>query len=155
MSWCPIDSSYLLTCAKDNRTICWDTVSGEVWHILLLPESQCISVEPFLFSPYLHFLSFSFQVAIAIISDGNNSFLKKIWTFCLDCLWIASKHQLEFRCTLVSKNTRSYIGIFFWWKNWHLQYWGIPHCLICNCLFSPNIWFFRFSIKGSVASNGM
>ncbi|KAH6765868.1 transducin family protein / WD-40 repeat family protein [Perilla frutescens var. hirtella] len=30
MSWCPLDSSYLLTCAKDNRTICWDTVSGEI-----------------------------------------------------------------------------------------------------------------------------
>lgn len=30
MSWCPNDSSYLLTCAKDNRTICWDTVSGEI-----------------------------------------------------------------------------------------------------------------------------
>ncbi|GMH30630.1 hypothetical protein Nepgr_032473 [Nepenthes gracilis] len=30
MSWCPSDSSYLLTCAKDNRTICWDTISGEI-----------------------------------------------------------------------------------------------------------------------------
>ncbi|OUZ99287.1 WD40 repeat [Macleaya cordata] len=30
MSWCPIDSSFLLTCAKDNRTICWDTFSGEM-----------------------------------------------------------------------------------------------------------------------------
>ncbi|XP_047947796.1 protein transport protein SEC31 homolog B isoform X3 [Salvia hispanica] len=30
MSWCPIDSSYLLTCSKDNRTICWDTISGEI-----------------------------------------------------------------------------------------------------------------------------
>ncbi|KAK6933923.1 WD40 repeat [Dillenia turbinata] len=30
MSWCSIDSSYLLTCAKDNRTICWDTVCGEM-----------------------------------------------------------------------------------------------------------------------------
>ncbi|PWA83548.1 transducin family protein / WD-40 repeat family protein [Artemisia annua] len=30
MSWCPSDSSYLLTCAKDNRTICWDTGSGEI-----------------------------------------------------------------------------------------------------------------------------
>eukprot|EP01018_Ginkgo_biloba_P001782 Gb_38895 [translate_table: standard] len=30
MSWCPSDSSYLLTCAKDNRTLCWDTVSGEI-----------------------------------------------------------------------------------------------------------------------------
>ncbi|KAI3448846.1 hypothetical protein Pfo_005511 [Paulownia fortunei] len=30
MSWCPIDSSYLLTSAKDNRTICWDTISGEI-----------------------------------------------------------------------------------------------------------------------------
>ena len=23
MSWCPFDSSMLLTCGKDNRTICW------------------------------------------------------------------------------------------------------------------------------------
>ncbi|XP_047315605.1 protein transport protein SEC31 homolog B-like [Impatiens glandulifera] len=30
MSWCPSDSSYLLSCAKDNRTICWDVVSGEI-----------------------------------------------------------------------------------------------------------------------------
>ncbi|PON74322.1 Guanine nucleotide-binding protein, beta subunit [Parasponia andersonii] len=30
MSWCPNDSSYLLTCAKDNRTICWDTVTAEI-----------------------------------------------------------------------------------------------------------------------------
>ncbi|XP_010279523.1 PREDICTED: protein transport protein SEC31 homolog B-like [Nelumbo nucifera] len=30
MSWCPSDSLYLLTCAKDNRTICWDTVTGEI-----------------------------------------------------------------------------------------------------------------------------
>ncbi|KAI3796461.1 hypothetical protein L1987_39132 [Smallanthus sonchifolius] len=30
MSWCPSDSSYLLTCAKDNRTICWDTNSAEI-----------------------------------------------------------------------------------------------------------------------------
>ncbi|KAJ6299438.1 hypothetical protein OIU76_020409 [Salix suchowensis] len=30
MSWCPNDSSYLLTCAKDNRTICWNTVTAEI-----------------------------------------------------------------------------------------------------------------------------
>ncbi|KAE8729009.1 Protein transport protein SEC31-like protein B [Hibiscus syriacus] len=30
MAWCPSDSSYLLTCSKDNRTICWDTVTGEI-----------------------------------------------------------------------------------------------------------------------------
>ncbi|KAI4382981.1 hypothetical protein MLD38_008868 [Melastoma candidum] len=30
MSWCPTDGSYLVTCAKDNRTICWDTVNGEI-----------------------------------------------------------------------------------------------------------------------------
>lgn len=30
MSWCPNDSSYLLTCAKDNRTICWNTITGEI-----------------------------------------------------------------------------------------------------------------------------
>ncbi|XP_068660881.1 protein transport protein SEC31 homolog B-like isoform X2 [Aristolochia californica] len=30
MSWCPSDSSFLLTCAKDNRTICWDTTRAEM-----------------------------------------------------------------------------------------------------------------------------
>nr|POE81589.1 protein transport protein sec31 like b [Quercus suber] len=30
MEWCSIDSSYLITCAKDSRTIRWDTVSGEI-----------------------------------------------------------------------------------------------------------------------------
>ncbi|CAL0304359.1 unnamed protein product [Lupinus luteus] len=30
MSWCPNDSSYLLSCGKDSRTICWDTISGEI-----------------------------------------------------------------------------------------------------------------------------
>ncbi|KAF7836110.1 protein transport protein SEC31-like protein B-like [Senna tora] len=30
MSWCPIDSCYLLSCAKDSRTICWNTSSGEI-----------------------------------------------------------------------------------------------------------------------------
>ncbi|KAF7824612.1 protein transport protein SEC31-like protein B-like [Senna tora] len=30
MSWCPNDSSYLLSCGKDSRTICWDTTSGEI-----------------------------------------------------------------------------------------------------------------------------
>ncbi|XP_051213974.1 protein transport protein SEC31 homolog B [Lolium perenne] len=38
MSWCPYDSSFLLTCGKDNRTICWDTVSGEI--ISELPTSS-------------------------------------------------------------------------------------------------------------------
>ncbi|KAG1371097.1 protein transport protein SEC31 [Cocos nucifera] len=37
MSWCPYDSSFLLTCAKDNRTICWDTVTGEI--VCELPAS--------------------------------------------------------------------------------------------------------------------
>lgn len=36
MSWCPNDSSYLLTCGKDSRTVCWDTISGEVTFGLLL-----------------------------------------------------------------------------------------------------------------------
>lgn len=30
MAWCPCDSSLLLTCSKDNQTLCWDTGSGEV-----------------------------------------------------------------------------------------------------------------------------
>lgn len=32
MAWCPCDSSMLLTCSKDNQTLCWDTGSGEVHH---------------------------------------------------------------------------------------------------------------------------
>ncbi|MQL67954.1 hypothetical protein Taro_000254, partial [Colocasia esculenta] len=40
MSWCPIDSLYLLTCAKDNRTICWDTVNGEIVRELP-PSTSC------------------------------------------------------------------------------------------------------------------
>ncbi|KAJ7547293.1 hypothetical protein O6H91_08G078700 [Diphasiastrum complanatum] len=38
MAWCPSDSSLLLTCAKDNRTLCWDTVSGEI--LCELPSSS-------------------------------------------------------------------------------------------------------------------
>ncbi|KAG1365451.1 hypothetical protein COCNU_12G004510 [Cocos nucifera] len=38
MSWCPSDSGFLLTCAKDNRTICWDTVTGEI--VCELPASN-------------------------------------------------------------------------------------------------------------------
>jgi WD40 repeat protein len=34
MAWCPMDSSLLLTCAKDNSTFCWDTFSGEVLYEL-------------------------------------------------------------------------------------------------------------------------
>ncbi|CAI7811825.1 unnamed protein product [Closterium sp. NIES-54] len=30
MAWCPTDSGLLLSCAKDNRTLCWDTSVGEV-----------------------------------------------------------------------------------------------------------------------------
>ncbi|KAI3904408.1 hypothetical protein MKW98_014588, partial [Papaver atlanticum] len=30
MNWCPTDSRYLLTFGKDSRTLCWDTVSGEI-----------------------------------------------------------------------------------------------------------------------------
>ncbi|KAL6648128.1 hypothetical protein ACP70R_012352 [Stipagrostis hirtigluma subsp. patula] len=30
MSWCPYDSSFLLSCSKDNRTILWNTLSGEI-----------------------------------------------------------------------------------------------------------------------------
>lgn len=46
MSWCPIDSSYLLTCAKDNRTICWDTVTGEVGKSVCELWSSSFPLEP-------------------------------------------------------------------------------------------------------------
>ncbi|EFN56942.1 hypothetical protein CHLNCDRAFT_143487 [Chlorella variabilis] len=31
MSWCPQDSSFLLSSGKDNRTICWDVGAGEMY----------------------------------------------------------------------------------------------------------------------------
>ncbi|KAG7592190.1 WD40 repeat [Arabidopsis thaliana x Arabidopsis arenosa] len=38
MEWCPSDSLYLLTCAKDNRTICWNTNTGKI--VAELPSGQ-------------------------------------------------------------------------------------------------------------------
>eukprot|EP00250_Pteridium_aquilinum_P017180 c23494_g1_i1 orf=196-3657(+) len=38
MAWCPIDSALLLSSAKDYRTVCWDTSSGEI--ICELPVSS-------------------------------------------------------------------------------------------------------------------
>ena len=31
MSWCPQDASFVLSTAKDNRTIVWDVASAEVY----------------------------------------------------------------------------------------------------------------------------
>lgn len=30
VSWCPMDNDLLLSCGKDNKTLCWDVKSGEV-----------------------------------------------------------------------------------------------------------------------------
>ncbi len=30
MSWCDFDTSMLLTCGKDNRTLCWNPNTGQV-----------------------------------------------------------------------------------------------------------------------------
>lgn len=38
VSWCPHDSSLLLTCGKDNRTLCWDPTTGEM--LCELPASN-------------------------------------------------------------------------------------------------------------------
>ncbi|KAI4982436.1 hypothetical protein ZWY2020_022928 [Hordeum vulgare] len=38
ISWCPYNSSFLLSCSKDNRTLCWDTISGKI--INELPSSS-------------------------------------------------------------------------------------------------------------------
>jgi protein transport protein SEC31 len=37
MAWSTVDTSLLLTCGKDNRTLCWDAPSGEV--VAELPAS--------------------------------------------------------------------------------------------------------------------
>ena len=38
MAWCKQDTSLLLTCGKDNRTLCWDVHSGEI--VLEVPGSS-------------------------------------------------------------------------------------------------------------------
>lgn len=48
MAWCPIDSSLLLSSAKDYRTVCWDTSSGEVL------EDPCLSSRDFFLECYLN-----------------------------------------------------------------------------------------------------
>ncbi|KAL2329314.1 hypothetical protein Fmac_022741 [Flemingia macrophylla] len=55
MSWCPNDSSYLLTCGKDSRTVCWDMISGEVVFGLLYPSH-------FLFDEIHKFLIIAYEL---------------------------------------------------------------------------------------------
>lgn len=43
MSWCQQDHSLLLSCSKDNRTICWDVNSTDV--ICELPASEHYNFE--------------------------------------------------------------------------------------------------------------
>jgi WD40 repeat protein len=43
MAWCPSDSGLLLTCGKDNRTLCWDINTGEVRSSSML-ESLLLAV---------------------------------------------------------------------------------------------------------------
>ncbi|GAB2226254.1 hypothetical protein Droror1_Dr00022055 [Drosera rotundifolia] len=43
LSWCPIDSSFLVSSGKDNRTICWDTNSGEM--VCELPTGSNLSFD--------------------------------------------------------------------------------------------------------------
>lgn len=45
MAWCPCDSSFLLTCSKDNRTLCWDTGSGEVCDELLRIHTHLLNIK--------------------------------------------------------------------------------------------------------------
>lgn len=108
MAWCP-DSSYLITCAKDSRTICWDTVSGEVW-------TYCTST--IFFNELFPFMTFLLGYGFSV------EYLVLCWCFFilidLDCLWIACWQQLEFWCTLVSEDTWGHISIFIWWKSWFL-----------------------------------
>lgn len=72
MSWCPNDSSYLVTCAKDNRTICWDTVTGEVLIMMLgfrfshLP----VLVHIFMFNFYSLFCFIHLVAILAGIKSG-------------------------------------------------------------------------------------
>ena len=118
MSWCPNDSSYLLTCAKDNRTICWDTVTAEVWLYFSLSTRPLDLIFWFLRVPQFMF---------------DLTFFSSVGP---DCMWITCRHQLEFWCALVSESTWSDISIFIRWKNWDLQYWGMPFFLLLVWSFS-------------------
>ncbi|KAJ9558124.1 hypothetical protein OSB04_012738 [Centaurea solstitialis] len=75
MSWCPNDSSYLLTCAKDNRTICWDINSAEI--VSELPAGtnwnlMCTGIRSYLVS-YLH-LHLMGKLACARYGAGEGYF---------------------------------------------------------------------------------
>lgn len=43
MSWCPQDHSLLLSCSKDQRTICWDVSSTDI--VCELPNSETWSYD--------------------------------------------------------------------------------------------------------------
>lgn len=42
MAWCAQDPQLLLTCGKDNRTLCWDAPSGEVVAELPASTNWCV-----------------------------------------------------------------------------------------------------------------
>ena len=91
MSWCPNDSSYLITCAKDNRTICWDTNSAEVCH-------SC------------------FRLMVLLSNLLYLFWLLRMWVTRWKTYGTSSRNELELWCPLVSKDTRGYFGIHFRWK---------------------------------------
>lgn len=47
MAWSSLEPSLLLTCGKDNRTLCWDTGSGEVVAELPASSNWCGRTHPF------------------------------------------------------------------------------------------------------------
>nr|GEY63550.1 protein transport protein SEC31 homolog B-like [Tanacetum cinerariifolium] len=64
MSWCPHDSSYLLTCAKDDRTILWDTNSAGI--VSELPAGNNLNFDVHCHPKLLGVISSSFHGKIGI-----------------------------------------------------------------------------------------
>lgn len=82
MAWCPCDSSFLLTCSKDNRTLCWDTGSGEVCDELLRIHTHLSNIKvaksypvPELYARNLYCESyFNFDLQNSHVRDLHESF---------------------------------------------------------------------------------
>ena len=87
ISWCPFDAAMLLTCAKDNRTLCWNPSTGQI--LCELPSSTNWNFDV-RWSPKLPAIltsaSFDGYVNIYSLADTGSgpSSIKQVGTLSLD-----------------------------------------------------------------------
>ena len=94
MAWCPIDSSYLITNAKDSRTIRWDTFSGEVWNLAFLIMGLLLFLKIVLLW-FFFWVVLQYRILFAMVT--------------LTCFWFWLR--LFLNCLLVPTGILMYTGI--------------------------------------------